>query len=276
MNIVALMSCFNRKDKTEQCIKDLVNGNKNINFTFVVVDDNSNDGTDKMLKDFSKVHDVRVIRTEGDCYYSGGMRIGMQYILDNLNKDYDGLLLVNDDVQFFDNCIEKMYRDLVKNKNRVIVGTTCDKNRALTYGAIKYRKSIKYKTLEISESHIQANTFNANCVLMDFNVLYDVGIYDKVYIHSLGDFDYGMMLSKAGYEISSTNEYIGICEKNSTNNTWLDMSLSKVTRLKLKESPKGAPLKPWFHYLYKHFGLSIAIRGAVTPYIRIIFSKERI
>lgn len=276
MNILAIMTCFNRKDKTEKCIRDLVKGNKNINFTFVVVDDNSNDGTFEMLKDLSKIYDIRLIQTEGECYYSGGMRIGMQYTLDKVNENYERLLLLNDDVDFFDKSIEKMLKEQKAKTDRVIVGATCNKDGKLTYGAIKYEKKIKYRTIEIDESNIPADTFNCNCVLMDFNILKKIGVFDSTYIHSLGDFDYGMMLSKDGYEIISTKEYVGICERNSIASTWLDTKLPMIKRLKLKESPKGAPIKPWFHYLNKHFGIRTAIRGAVTPYFRIIFNNERI
>ena len=48
--VLALFTCFNRKEKTRQAIKTLVSGNPALRFSFLVVDDGSTDGTDRMLE----------------------------------------------------------------------------------------------------------------------------------------------------------------------------------------------------------------------------------
>ena len=45
MTTTVILTCHNRCDMTINCIKSLVEGNSNISFSFVVVDDNSTDGT---------------------------------------------------------------------------------------------------------------------------------------------------------------------------------------------------------------------------------------
>lgn len=45
-----LMTCFNRKEKTITAISNLISKNSNIEFKFVVVDDNSTDGTKAALE----------------------------------------------------------------------------------------------------------------------------------------------------------------------------------------------------------------------------------
>ena len=157
------------------------------------------------------------------------------------------------DVDFFSMSIEKLIEQSVSQSNCVVVGTTKDENGNLSYGAIKYVRSIKYKTLSISESYIQADTFNANCVLIPWNIFNETPIMDGHYVHSLGDFDYGLSISKNGFEIHSSNEYIGVCNKNSIKGTWNDTSLSTKERIRLKESVKGAPTKQWFYFLKKNF-----------------------
>ena len=47
--ILGLMTCFNRKEKTITAISNLISKNPNIEFKFVVVDDNSTDGTKAAL-----------------------------------------------------------------------------------------------------------------------------------------------------------------------------------------------------------------------------------
>ena len=50
MRVLAVFTCYNRKEKTKTCIETLVNGNPSCEFSFIAVDDNSTDGTSDMLK----------------------------------------------------------------------------------------------------------------------------------------------------------------------------------------------------------------------------------
>ena len=92
-------------------------------------------------------------------------------------------------------------------------------------------------------------------------------------MHSLGDFDYGLSLKKAGYEIYQSNSFVGTCNNNSNKGTWTDTTLNRTERIKRKESIKGAPTKQWFYFLKKNFGFFSAIKGTVTPYMRIIVKR---
>lgn len=50
MKMLAIFTCYNRKEKTIASINNLISGNPNIEFKFVVVDDNSTDGTKAALE----------------------------------------------------------------------------------------------------------------------------------------------------------------------------------------------------------------------------------
>ena len=78
MKITVVFTCFNRKAKTLECVKRLVEGNKTIEFEFVIVDDGSTDGTEEALQLSEHAPLIKVLKTEGDCYYSGGMHRGMR------------------------------------------------------------------------------------------------------------------------------------------------------------------------------------------------------
>lgn len=274
MNVLVIMTCFNRKENTEMCIKSLSEGNRNLSFTYVIVDDNSKDGTVEKLEKLRKNYKIFIIKGSGNLYYSGGMRMGMEYAINNLEEPFDYFLMVNDDVEFFENCIEKMLSQVQTNRS-VIVGATCDKKKRLTYGAIKYIKknSIKYQKVGIKESDLDCDTFNANCVVIPYTALKEVGSIDSNYLHSLGDFDYGLSLKNKNYNIKTSNQYVGFCGNNSVKNTWQDRSLSITNRIRLKENPKGAPIKNWFYFLHKNFGLIYALIYSVSPYMKIILKR---
>lgn len=273
MRIIAVFTCFNRKARTQNCIYTLVAGNPGCEFTFVAVDDNSTDGTGEMLESLQREgYDIRLLKGDGSLFYSGGMRLGMEYVLED-NNTYEYLLMLNDDVAFNENSIEKMATQSIEQGNAVIVGAMCDGNQHMSYSAVKYTKGIHYRKLSISEWAVPADTFNANAVLIPYEAFRKVGTMDEHYVHSLGDFDYGLSIKKAGYPIYPSKEYVGVCESNPSIGGWQDVSLSRCERIRKKESVKGAPTRQWFYFLRKNFGFLTAMKGCVTPYIRILLRR---
>lgn len=273
MKILAVFTCFNRKEKTQKCIGTITAGNPDCQFTFVVADDGSTDGTFEMLQHLQSTQEIHVVRGQGDWFYSGGMHAAMEYALKKLPQDYDYLLMMNDDVEFFHGQIQGMASQSVSQNSAVIVGAMCDDAGELSYGAVKYISGYKYRTLTLAEWETPADTFNANCVLIPYGAFAAAGAMDAAYRHSLGDFDYGLSLKKAGYPIYQSREFAGKCNNNESKNTWTDTSLSRRERIRKKESVKGAPTKQWFYFLRKNFGLALAVKGAVSPFVRILLGK---
>lgn len=273
MKITVIFTCFNRKEKTLGCVERLVEGNKAIDFQFVIVDDGSTDGTEEALHTCRYSSMLEILTTEGNCYYSGGMHLGMEQILQKRDKA-DYLLMVNDDVQFYDGSIERLVQQSIKKEDAVIVGTTCDDDGNQTYGAVLYNGgfSVRYRTVKRTEN-VLCDTFNANCVLIPYHLFEKAGSMDSQYIHSLGDFDYGLSLKRNGARIYSSENFVGVCNRNSVKGTWLDKSLPLKKRLKLKESPKGAPARQWFYFLKKNFGISKAVVFTITPYINMVLGR---
>lgn len=273
MKITVVLTCFNRKEKTLECVERLVNGNKTIDFRFVIVDDGSTDGTEEALKSCEYVSLLDVLKTEGNCYYSGGMHRGMKHILNKAEKA-DYLLMVNDDVKFYDGSIEQLVQQSAKKDNAVIVGATCDDGGQQTYGAVLYHGgfSVRYRAV-MKEENVPCDTFNANCVLIPYSLFEKAGAMDENYVHSLGDFDYGLSLKRNKAKIYSSENFVGVCNRNSVKGTWMDRSLPLKQRLKLKESAKGAPAKQWFYFLKKNFGISKAFVFTITPYINLVLGR---
>ena len=80
--ITVIFTCHNRCDMTINCIKSLVEGNSNISFSFVIVDDNSTDGTkDNIDSLINAGYDIHCISGDGNLFWAGGMRVGIDYIL---------------------------------------------------------------------------------------------------------------------------------------------------------------------------------------------------
>lgn len=273
MKILVIFSCFNRKEKTENCIRSLVSLNSTHDISFVVVDDNSNDGTKEMIRELNQLYDIHFIESDGNLFYSGAMRLGMEYSLQNFDGDFDYVLICNDDVIFLEESVSGMICQSKEQNDAVIVGAMKNSAGDLSYGAIKYLSGTKYRLLSVAEWEIEADTFNANAVLIPYHVFESVGAFDNHFVHSLGDFDYGLCIKSFGFKIFISKFFVGICENNPKEGTWTDVNLSVVERICKKESPKGAPAKQWFYFLKKHFGACTAIKGVITPYLRILLKK---
>ena len=270
VKIVGLMTCFNRKEKTISCISKLLQGNPHIDFSFIVADDNSTDGTQVAL---DTIPDVILLCGTGSWFYSGGIRLAMQYALDKI-ENFDYCLLFNDDVEFNDSAIEKMLS--IASGKEIIVGPTCDSNGKISYGGV-IKKSKCFPKFEIIDGRSprakSCDTFNANCVLIPWNIFKELGNMDPVYSHSLGDFDYGFKASKNRIPIWVCNFFVGKCNDNLLTESWRDPELSRIERLRKKESPKGLPRREWWHYLKKNYSIWTAIVYSITPYIRIILKR---
>ena len=272
MKITVIFTCFNRKEKTTTAMQSLVEKNPSLDFKFVIVDDKSTDGTVDAIN--SLHYDTNVIMGTGNLYWCGGMRKGIEKYL--MIDDGTDCLLINDDVIFFDCAIEKMVEQNNNRKDTVIVGATQDAKGKITYGLqrLDARKSFYFDIIDPNPNKEEnGDTMNANCVLIPYFVMKKIGNMDATYRHSLGDYDYGFAIKRAGFNLVSSKFYVGICDNNTNQNTWRDRNLGRVQRLKLKENVKGSPFKEWWHFLYKNAGLIPAIRYSITPYLRILVGR---
>ena len=105
IQIAVLITCYNRRVKTLQCLKLLVEqkNDSNYSLTVFIVDGGSSDGTPEAIqKAFPKVK----IKVEEGLYWAGGMREAWKMAADG--GDYDYYLLLNDDTDIYDTCIDKL------------------------------------------------------------------------------------------------------------------------------------------------------------------------
>lgn len=269
-SITILLTCHNRKDRTEQCIRSIYDVNFEIHY--LVTDDGSTDGTGHRLTQMQEHYDITVLPGDGQLYWCGGMRKAIAFAIGQEPKT-DYYMLVNDDMEFRPGALRRMVEQSRQLEDSVIVGTVCDGQGKLTYGGIRFQGStLHYKTVDIQDRGC-CDTFNCNAVLLPEQVLEAAGNFDAHYRHAMADFDYGMQIRRKGYTIYSSNMYVGVCERNERTGTWMDAGLSRMERIRRKESPKGLPFSEWFYYVHKNFGFSKAVWHSITPYLRIFAGK---
>lgn len=269
-NILVLFTCYNRLTKTKNCL-DSLSRNKNCSFDYIVLDDGSSDGTAQFLE---KCDNVVLLHGKGNSFYSGGMRKVISAAKSMSLKGFRYVMFINDDVDFFENSIDRLV-EYEGGRGEITVGAVCDDKGSFSYGGEKRTSwfNPKLKHVYIEDSDLYCDTSCANCVLIPRNIFQKLPNIDEVYSHSMGDQDYFFEAVRNGYVLKSSDFYVGRCNDNEINGGWRDSSLSFFERIRKKESVKGLPFRQYFYYLHKNYGFLTAVVYSLTPYIRIIIRK---
>ena len=305
--VCVLLTTFNRGETTLKALITL--DDERLMIDYLVIDDASTDDTRRLLREWNepsgetdddtseeKPHlphrrsngKLYIIKGSGSLFWAGGMRKGMEMLLEK-DKNYDYLLMINDDVEFYPDAIIKMIGRSKEKGNMPVTGATLGKPgvsvdlpgnngkdiKTTTYGGVLYdMNKAKPRHLSISEADKRpVDTMNCNCFLLPWEIFRAAGVFDKHYVHSAADYDYGFRLKNLGFKVWLTPFYVGECDDNDISGTWRDTSLSRLDRLRKKESVKGLPWKQWYYYLRKNFGLRQALWHSVTPYLRILTGR---
>lgn len=246
MKIAALLTCFNRKEKTDKCLSSLFNILKNIDV--YLVDDNSKDGTFELIS--NKYPEVKLIKGNGQLFWNRGMHLAW---VEALKRNYDFYLWLNDDIELYPFFINELLNCEQYGNNQCIVsGLIEDIN---SKGNIIYGGSDEKKNLLQSDSiPKEIKYMNGNVVLVPKYVVNKIGILDPKFHHDLGDVDYGLTAIENGIKVFCTR--IPIAAGYSNNycrvRKW---NTNIINRFKKLYSPLGSNPKINFYFRKKHFGV---------------------
>lgn len=245
MTIAALLTSFNRKTKTKECLKSLLSILPQCEV--YLVDDASTDGTSDLIKQlFPQVH---IIEGNGHLFWSRGMYTAWK---EAIKGNYDYYIWLNDDIElypfFFQELIECSQSE---NSHCIVSGLIEDfqKTQILYGGSDAAKKRI------LPNSVPQKITFmNGNVVLISRYVVERIGIIDPVFHHDLGDVDYGLRAQENNIKVLSTRIPIAAGYSNHfcRIRKW---GVSLIERFKKLYSPLGSDPVINFYFRRKHFGI---------------------
>lgn len=254
--VVVLMTCFNRRDTTVECLRSLVGqGGPDVSVEVVLTDDGSTDGTACAAREVWP--GIRLVPGDGSLFWAKGMALAA-----SAAGDYDFLLWLNDDVTLDSGALTRLlatHRSLAcREKNAIVVGALRDpQTGAVTYSGVTRGSSLRptrFTQVVPADRPVPADTMNGNLVLVPRGVVERVGQIDGGFSHGMADFDYGLRAGALGCEVWVAAETLGTCARNPPIQGWNDPALPLSTRWRLMRSPKGLPPRSWRRFTRRHAG----------------------
>lgn len=280
--IAVLLTCFNRKQKTLDCLEALHHQQlpADVKLEVYLVDDGSTDGTSEAVKGIYP--EVHIFAGNGSLYWGGGMRFAWE---EALKDDADFYLWLNDDTILDPDAVKQLLTvsDDLKAKGEapaiVAISTRDPQTGEWTYGGMAqdcWWHPLRFSPILPKDEPQRCDTMCGNCVLIPREVVQRVGILDSAFVHYAGDWDYGLRAKQKGCSIWILPGYAGTCSANPKPAPRSEAQLQQ--ELKKVDTPKGLaledvtlqPMSEWKVLTQRNCGLLWPFYW-VLPYRRLLW-----
>lgn len=251
-SIAVLITCFNRKAKTLNCIQNIYaqQGIEETELDIYIVDGGSNDETPEAIR---KMYPQINIYIENGLFWAGGMRAAWKKAREK--KNYDFYWLLNDDTHIYSDCLNEClkaneYCLKTYGKQGIYIGNTQDpQTLKFSYGGID--KTGKW-IIPNGKDYKECELGNANIMMVSQYVFNTIGGFCEDYTHGIADYDYTLRAVRQNIPVITLPIYNGTCE-NDHKETWLTQSTPLKKRIAYLYSPKGLAYKEYMIYITKFY-----------------------
>ncbi len=278
VTLAVLLTCFNRREKTLECLRALASSSnlETVQLHAVLVDDGSTDGTAQAVR--AEFPWVDVIVADGSLFWCRGMHLAFATAM---RSGFDFYLWLNDDTVLMPDAVDRLLACAAELTQRrktpvVVVGNTQDSvTGAHTYGGerqLPWSRGFKFQRVALSALPQPCETLTGNIVLISAQAAKQVGNLDPQFEHAMGDTDYGLRANKLGVELWIAPGAHGTCSHNPVVNTYVDASLPFSERWKRMLHRKGLPWRSWLIFTRRHAGVIWPLHFA-WPYFKLVFGR---
>jgi GT2 family glycosyltransferase len=228
MNIAALLTCHNRREKTLRCLARLFAAQAafdgDFSLTVFLTDDGCTDGTPEAVREKYADKKIHIVQGNGSCYWAGGMRLAWQEALKTADQ-WDFYLLVNDDTFAFDNLFDELFSAnnyAIKQFGRTALcsGVTCDTAHPeiITYGGDHEDWLCRLHRVIPNGTPQLVDEANANMLLVSKDIVRKLGTFYKGYKHGGADYDYTRMARRKHIPVLITAHVCASCDYDHDSN----------------------------------------------------------
>ena len=274
----ALLTCFNRRETTLECLRALGANQcrELVDLWAVLVDDGSNDGTAQAVR--AEFPWVEVVTSSGNLFWCRGMHLAFETAL---RTGFDHYLWLNDDTMLWPDALARLLAceaQLRVHTDRpvIVVGSTADPvSGVCTYGGNRRPWRLRPFSVErvVPTADAQrCDTLTGNVVLIPARAAQRVGNLDPAFEHAMGDTDYGLRARRCGVELWVAPQMHGSCADNPPAGTYLDASLPLAIRWRRMLHRKGLPWRSWLVFTRRHTGILWPLYF-VWPYAKLVVAS---
>jgi len=199
-----VMPVHNRKALTRACLCSLKNQTSK-DFTVVVVDDGSTDGTSEMIQ--NEFPDVKILYGDGNFFWTKSVNLGVRYAL---QQKASYIMTINDDTVKHESYIEKMLYWADRKKNALLGAFAIDiHTKKAVYGGawINWRNNKTESLLDKLPIKSQfglheVNHLPARGLLIPAVVFEKIGLFNEDQLpHTYADYDFTCKAYRNGFKL---------------------------------------------------------------------------
>lgn len=203
VKIAIILINYKQPQLTLECIKSIKQTEDYNDYKIIVVDNNSNDNSIKLL---SQEKDIILIKSDENKGFSAGNNIGIRYAIEN---NFDAVMLLNNDTIIDKSLLRILLNSYSEEKVLLPKMYYYDKPDTIWYGGghINY---IKAKGIHENENKKDGSFFDCDheidfmtgcCALIPLRIIEMVGYLDEKFFMYCEDFDYSIRLKKNGVKM---------------------------------------------------------------------------
>ncbi|MHC1716402.1 MAG: glycosyltransferase family 2 protein [Candidatus Dojkabacteria bacterium] len=231
MKVFVLIPTKDRKDLLLRCLESLSKQTYK-NIEIIVVDDGSTDGTKEILEDKK----VTTLNGNGNLWWSGSMRKGIDYILIKSNP-LDFVLIQNDDTFMSSTFVENLVKKS-EVSSRMILGTPVkdSKTNELIYNSHRIvNGSFRPVIVDSNEEILKTDTLSGRGVLVPIEIFKKGRTFSKLFVHYAADYDFFCRAKKWGFELGVYSQVATISTNSKPNLSKRISSKKKITMKEFQE-----------------------------------------
>jgi len=201
-----IIPVHNRLNTTLSCLGQLQNiQTTGFKVETIIIDDGSTDGTPDAVKE--NYPNTEILKGDGNLWWAGGVNKGFDYALE---KGFDFVYLINDDIQLFPDTLQILYDTLKIHKNSVCSSISLIKKDYVYYAGYKivgpFKRTRSLVNGALSDSFkgriLKADTLSTKSVLIPTEIIKKGGCLDSKNLpHNYSDWDYFIRLKQKGYSL---------------------------------------------------------------------------
>ncbi|TGL56533.1 glycosyltransferase family 2 protein [Leptospira ognonensis] len=196
--LYVILPVHNRKNVTEKLIRSLKEQTYQ-DFTLVLVDDGSTDGTSEMVTGY--FGNVVVIRGKGNWWWGGSLHQGYKWLTKNKVSAEANILILNDDVVFEKDFLQIGIEKINENPDALILSQDYD---SVTGELLDSGSNVDWEHLIFSnaKSPEEINILSTRGLFFKMRVFYEIGGFHPTLIpHYQSDYEFTHRAFRKGFRM---------------------------------------------------------------------------